>query len=144
MSRSLRVYYGTCYCGLQRINFKTIFEPAEWDVRACQCSFCTSHSARTTSDPLGIIELKLNEKEIFKYRFALATADFLLCKVCGLYLGALLTHEGKQFMTVNISVFDFQVKKTLPQARPVQYSEESARERIIRRSMKWTPMHDWA
>ena len=144
MSKSLRIYYGICYCRLQSINFQTILEPAEWDVRACQCSFCTSHSARTTSDPSGIIQLKLNEEEIFRYRFALATADFFLCKVCRLYLGALLTHEGKRYMTVNISVFDLEVKKTLPQARPVQYIKESAHERICRRSTQWTPIRDEA
>ena len=142
MSRPFHIYRGNCYCGLQRVEFQTLVEPAEWNVRACQCHFCQSHSARTTSDPLGVLQLELNEQEIFRYRFGLATADFLLCKVCRLYLGALLTHEENRFMTVNVSVFNLEVQKTLPPARSVQYTEESARERITRRMAQWTPVQN--
>ena len=45
-------------------------------------------------------------------------------------------------MTVNVSVFNLEVQKILPLARPVQYTEELVYERIIRRTIQWTPVYD--
>src|ERR671939_662142 len=44
---------GTCHCGNIAIVLETGQDPRSLPLRACDCSFCRKHGARTTSDPEG-------------------------------------------------------------------------------------------
>jgi hypothetical protein len=109
-------------------------------VRACQCSFCLAHGAACTSDPSGAVSfIYAKESELHRYRFALRTADFLLCRNCGVYIGAVLEDSGSAFATLNTRTmampgFD------IPAPQPVEYGQELAAERRRRRKEKWTPV----
>ena len=62
-------YKGSCHCGAIAYTFRTAVEPAQWSVRACQCSFCRAHDALSTSDPNGQITfVALNPDLLQKYR----------------------------------------------------------------------------
>jgi hypothetical protein len=109
-------------------------------VRACQCSFCRAHAARCTSDPNGSVRFHLAKPEaLVRYRFALRTAEFLVCGICGVYLAAVLRSERGTFATVNLNALTRTVPD-LPPAEPVSYESEAGEQRVARRESRWTPV----
>jgi len=76
------------------------------------------------------------------YRFGLQTADFLICRRCGVYVAAMLKTQGGRFATINVNVLD--TRPAVPEAVPVSYAGESAAERARRRAERWTPVSDGA
>jgi len=130
---------GGCHCGSLKVTFATACPPATLSVRACACSFCRRHGARTVSDPDGRVEFLIRDPaQLNRYRFGLATADLLVCHRCGVYLGALMSEDGAWYAIVNINVLA--APDALPQAAlPVSYDGESAAERRARRRARWTP-----
>jgi organic hydroperoxide reductase OsmC/OhrA len=94
-----------CHCGAIAFTLATSREPRDWPVRACQCEFCRSHGARTTSDPGGCVSFRVPDlDQLLRYRFGSRTADFLVCRECGAYVAAVLTTRGGQFATLNVNV----------------------------------------
>lgn len=74
-----------------------------------------------------------------KYRFGLRSADFLVCATCGVYVAAVMTHEGRSFTTINLRALS-PVVSGLPEPEPVSYEPESLQQRIDRRARRWTPV----
>jgi hypothetical protein len=138
-SRVLRSFEGSCHCGAIAFNFETSRSPDLWQIRACQCSFCRRHGARTTSDPSGRVLFEVRHKgALLRYQFGLRTADFIVCRNCGVYLAAVLTSEKGEFATLNVNALSEPLQ--LESASPVSYNEESAKERQSRREQRWTPV----
>ena len=48
-------YKGSCHCGAITVELETKTDPAEIEIRECQCSFCRAHGAVSASDPNGRI-----------------------------------------------------------------------------------------
>jgi len=73
-----------------------------------------------------------------RYRFALGITDMLLCGNCGVYVAALIEHEGQALATLNANVLE--ARDTLDPAPPLaSYAGETADQRIARRVARWTP-----
>ena len=125
---------GQCHCGAIRLGFETIKPLAP---RACQCSFCRKHGARTVSDPQGSAELTLGP-ETLRYRFGAKAADFLICGRCGVYVGALAEIDGRAHVTLNLNAFDDPLPDLV--ATPVSYDGEGAAAKADRRRSRWTPV----
>ena len=132
---------GSCHCGGVEVAFVTAVPPAETEVRACQCSFCRMHGAQAVSDPQGRISFsETTAGALRRYRFALGTADYILCGTCGAYLGAVLREEtGGGYGIVNIRVLDEPDIFTQP-PQPFVYDAEDEAARIARRRRRWTPL----
>jgi hypothetical protein len=47
-------YLARCHCGALSAHYSTMLPTPSWSVRACQCAFCTTHGALSTSDPAGL------------------------------------------------------------------------------------------
>lgn len=136
----MAVYHGSCHCGAIGFEFSTELPPPEWDVRACQCSFCKAHASACTSDPSGQVTFRLmKESGLQRYRFGLRTADFLVCRNCGVYIGAVLTADAGEFATVNTRAIA-SVEDSIATPQSVDYGSESAEVRSSRRQTKWTPV----
>ena len=73
------------------------------------------------------------------YRFSLKTADFLLCKRCGVYVGAQMETAHGAFGIINTLTM-MPVPEGLPGADMADYSSESSNERVERREKRWTPL----
>jgi len=132
-------FEGSCHCGNLRIAFRTESPPDDLAVRACQCSFCRAHGARTVSDPHGWVTVVVaDESRTTRYRFGLATADFLICRTCGVYVGAVMEHQGRCYCALNVNALEGEAFQGRA-ARPVDYEGESAESRIERRTRVWTP-----
>jgi hypothetical protein len=133
-------YEGLCHCGALAFRYATRLPPRSWSVRACQCSFCRAHGASCTSDPEGSVVFRITKPEaLVRYRFALRTADFLVCRSCGVYLAAVLSDGGRSFATINVNAIA-PVPFGLPRVEPFSYDSESVEERIARRVKRWTPV----
>jgi hypothetical protein len=73
----------------------------------------------------------------------LKTADFLVCRDCGVYIGALLEDGGKSWFTVNVNTFRENPPLDFP-AVPHDFDSEDTHTRIARRKAKWTPVAEFA
>lgn len=136
----MTTYAGRCHCGAIGFEFHTDKPPSAWAVRACQCGFCRAHAAACTSDPSGHVVLAFtDESALQRYRFGMRTADFLLCRNCGVYLGAVLETAAGRFATLNTHAMA-SVRDSVPTAEPVEYGGESAESRRLRRQRTWTPV----
>lgn len=127
-------FEGGCHCGAIRIGFETDKPLAP---RACQCSFCRRHGARTVSDPDGEAVLSWSDPPIL-YRFASRAADYVICRRCGTYVGAMAEIEGRPLATLNLNAFDDPHSELA--AEPVSYDGETPRQKAERRSARWTPL----
>ena len=75
---------GGCHCGNLRVTLRLTQEPAEVRLRACGCSFCRAHNTRTASDPDGFVSICAGDwAQVQFYRFGTGTADFVICRNCG-------------------------------------------------------------
>jgi hypothetical protein len=94
---------------------------------------------RTVSDPAGELEFVVHDPaQLNRYRFGLGTAQFLVCRTCGVYVGAVIAEAGSAFAIVNINALETP-EVFADTAVPVSYERESAAERRARRRARWTP-----
>ena len=134
------MYEGSCHCRAIGFRYSTALAPESWTIRACQCTFCRTHAALSTSDPDGSLEFVAHiPRDLNRYRFGHKTADFLVCRTCGAYIGATMESGGKGFGIVNVRVLQSIIAR-LPGATPMRYEDEGASERTARRVSRWTPL----
>ncbi|MFC2953003.1 GFA family protein [Marinicaulis aureus] len=132
------IYNGQCHCGKLKASFETEKTPEALGVRTCQCAFCRAHGAINISDPEGITTIDCAPENVRRYTFALRTADFLLCKNCGVYIAAVMG-EGERIVST-LNVVGLSMKEFLDIAEaPMEYGAETTEKRIGRRFEKWTP-----
>lgn len=130
---------GRCHCGKIEVAFHTAQPPESLQLRECGCTFCRRHGSTAVTDPAGTLELHLRDpNEVSRYRFGLRTADFLVCRTCGVFVAAVCTVYGATYATLNANVLDRREAFTRAPA-PVQYDVEDAAARIARRRRTWTP-----
>lgn len=131
--------HSRCHCGNLQATLETGKPPRELWLRACQCDFCRSHNMRSLSDPEGRMEIRaVDGDSLNRYRFGLKTADFLICRNCGNYIGALQEVDGRLYGIMNANLTanrgaDF------GEAEPRHYEAETGDERAQRRRKVWTP-----
>lgn len=131
-------YTGSCHCGKLKASFETKRTPQALGVRTCQCDFCRRVGAINFSDPEGEVVIDAKADDVIRYHFALRTADFLICKHCGVYIAA-VTGEGANIRST-INVAGLRMKEFLGiEDAAMQYGAENAEERVARRAAKWTP-----
>jgi hypothetical protein len=139
MSCDSYAFEGSCHCGAVAFTFRTSQLPERWSVRACQCSFCRAHGARTTTDANASVTFQVADpSKLSRYRFGTRSTDFLLCSDCGVYVAAVLTSSSGQFATLNINTI--RTPLNAPQAQVVSYDGESVQQRRTRREQRWTPV----
>jgi hypothetical protein len=134
------MHEGVCHCRAVGFVYRTALAPEEWLIRACQCTFCRTHAALSTSDPRGSLEfIEHVPGSLNRYRFGQWTADFLVCRNCGAYIGAMMQSGSKGFGIINVRVLHSLVDR-LSAAQPMNYENEGPAERIARRASRWTPI----
>jgi hypothetical protein len=133
-------YLAGCHCGALTAHYRTILPTDTWPVRACQCAFCTAHAALSTSDPSGSLTFSASEPELLqRYQFGTRSADFLICRACGMYLGAVMSEGPKRWGILNVRTLQ-PPPSDLPVPQPMQYDGEPFEARTQRRTARWTPL----
>ncbi len=137
---SLQSHEGACHCGAVGFVYRTALPPEAWSIRACQCTFCRTHAALSTSDPRGFLQfLEHTPDALNPYRFGRKTADFLICRNCGAFIGAIMRSGNNDFGIINVRVLQ-SVLSRLQEAKPMHYENEGPAERTGRREGRWTPI----
>lgn len=131
---------GSCHCGAIEFSYTTARPPARWALNACQCEFCRAHGARLAADPEGEVRFEFMLPEYLRrYRFGLRTADFLVCRACGVFVAAVMITGRGALAAINVNALR-DLPDRLPAAKPVAHGVESAEERRARRARSWTPV----
>jgi hypothetical protein len=140
MLLTAKTYVGSCHCGAIGFTYRTEQDPSTWRVRACQCGFCRAHHALSTSDPAGSIEFAAQHTGLLnRYRFGQRTADFLICRQCGVYIGALIETPRGGFGIIIINALR-PIPSGLSEPIITEYDSETREQRIARREQRWSPV----
>ncbi len=138
-SESKRPIAGRCHCG--NIAF-TFFWPGSGPVipvRACGCSFCRKHGGVYTSHPQGRLEVKIADDSLIeRYRFGHETADFHVCRRCGVVPVITSEIEGRTYAVVNVNAFEGVDRSELAEAA-ADFEGEDPGGRLARRQGNWIP-----
>ena len=135
-----RAHEGDCRCGAISFVYRTALEPRDWPIRACQCTFCRAHGGLTTSDPAGSLAFVEHvPAALNRYRFAKKITDFLICRRCGVYVGATMQSGDRGFGVCNVRALP-SVFEHVPKPQPMDYESEGRGERAARREKRWTPL----
>ena len=130
---------GSCHCGNLQAKLTTDKKPEEMWLRACQCDFCRSHNMRSLSDPEGRMEMQVADgAKVNRYHFGLGMVDFLICKGCGNYIGAVQEVDGQLYGIMNANLTENRGVQ-FGEADIRHYEEETGEERSTRRKAVWTP-----
>jgi len=130
---------GSCHCGAVSLRLETTHEPAELPVRVCGCSFCTKHRPRYTSDPEGHLTIHAtSDASVGRYRFGLRLADFLVCRTCGVFVGAYEPGDPGRAV-LNLEVLARRADFTAAPTQFTAYDSEDVATRTARRARNWTP-----
>jgi hypothetical protein len=130
---------GGCHCGNLRLNLRLTQPPEDVRLRACGCSFCRAHNTRTTSDPDGSVDIHAADWSLVeRYRFDTGTAEFLICRRCGVYIGATGETDAGTRAVINTNCLEDRAAFT-GQPDPVDHGGEATGARLARRAINWTP-----
>lgn len=79
--------------------------PENYCPRACDCDYCTCHRAAYVSDAHGSLALRIHdERAVGKYAQGDQLAEFVLCRNCGVLIGAVYRFDGRLFAAVNANI----------------------------------------
>ena len=131
-------YSGGCHCGNIHVRLLLSKPPEENAVRTCTCSFCQSHNPRMISDPGGSLEVSADDWSLVElYRFGTRTADFLICRRCGVFVAA-VSEESPPRAVVNVNCLDSRALFTAT-ATMHEFQGEALDARTSRRAANWMP-----
>ena len=130
---------GGCHCGNLRVKLRLTQPPEDVRLRACGCSFCRAHNTRTTSDPNGSVDIHAGDWSLVeRYRFGTGTAEFVICRRCGVYIGAIGETATGMRAVINTNCLEDRAAFT-QQANAVDHDGEATGDRLARRTANWTP-----
>ena len=136
----MTLHHGRCHCGNIELDFETTVAPQETEIRACQCSFCRKHGSRAAADPAGRLTIRVrDETAITRYRFGLETAEYLICRTCGVYVAAITIGESEPRGIVIVNALDESGLFTRAPAA-VDFDAEGREARLARRRARWMPV----
>ena len=128
-----------CHCG--NIRFVLSWPVAEGliPVRACSCSFCTKHGGVYTSHPDAKVDVRIeDEQQVQRYRFGTATADFHICRICGVVPIVTSDIDGTLYAVVNVNSFEGVDPSELDRS-VTDFEGETMDDRLARRQRNWIP-----
>jgi hypothetical protein len=122
-----------------RVKARLTRPPLENLLRSCTCSFCRAHATRTVSDPDGLLEVWAEDwSQVAQYRFGSRTADYLVCRSCGVYVGAVCETASGTRAVLNTNCLDDRAAFAQDPARP-NHDGEATEARMARRAANWMP-----
>ena len=137
MMKAGPAYTGNCHCQAVSYALHWPEHAGLLPARRCTCSYCTRFNGTWTSHPDAALELvEKEDAPARRYRFGTGTAEFLVCRVCGVVVAAICTLDGSPRAVVNIN--------TLADAGSIEFKRgdsdfdgESLEERLERRLARW-------
>ncbi|HZZ91002.1 MAG TPA: hypothetical protein VFE23_00465 [Usitatibacter sp.] len=130
---------GSCHCG--NVSFELAWDPdpAEIQARACGCSFCMKHGGVWTSNPKGALRVTVQDPaHLEKYAFGTRTADFHICRRCGVVPLVTSEIDGRTYAVVSVNAFN-NVDRSKVRVAPISFDGEETSSRLDRRRRNWIP-----
>jgi hypothetical protein len=128
---------GGCHCGNITFSLDWLPEPGEIPARACGCSFCLKHGGVWTSCPDGKLRISIRHAErVCRYEFGTRTAQFHVCRDCGVVPVVTSLIQGRLFAVVSVNAFDNVAPDQLRRT-PASFDGESEGDRLARRARNW-------
>ena len=113
------IHTGGCHCENIKVRLRLAKPPEQMPLRSCSCSFCRSHGTRTISDRDGLVEIAAVDWSLVeRYRFGSRTADYVICRRCGVYVGAVCETSSGLRAVVNVNCLDDRAEFTQVPAAP--------------------------
>lgn len=132
-----RLIAGGCHCGNLRLELQWPAAAEGMPARACGCSFCTKHGGLWTSHPAARLALRIADPaQTRPYRFGSGTADFHVCRACGVVPAVTCTLDGRAYAVVNVNCLEGVDPATLDRAR-TDFEGETTADRLARRRARW-------
>ena len=130
---------GGCHCGNIHVLLRLSKLPQDNPLRTCTCSFCRSHQPRMISDPAGLLDISADDwSRVELYRFGTRTADFLICRRCGVFVAAISDLETAPCAVVNVNCLDDRDRFTAPSTMH-EFQGETLDTSTSRRAANWMP-----
>lgn len=108
-------------------------------VRVCGCSFCQMHGGAYTSDPEAALAVDIDDRSLLqRYRFGTRTADFCICRRCGVLPFVTSEIHGNTYAVVNVNCFVGVGREALDRT-PSDFDGEGVDDRLQRRASRWIP-----
>ena len=134
------LHSGGCHCQNISVKLRLSQPPAQLPLRSCSCAFCRSHGTRTLSDRNGQVEITANDwTQVERYQFGSRTADYMLCRRCGVYVGAVCETSTGLRAVLNVNCLDDRAAFTQIPTAP-DYDGEATDARLDRRATNWMPV----
>ena len=128
---------GSCHCGNLTYTLDWAPDPTEIPARACTCTFCRKHGGVWTSCPAGRLRISVKEPaQVSRYAFGTETADFHVCRQCGVVPLVSSNIDGRDYAVVNVNTFD-NVDPALLLHGSANLDGESVDDRLARRQRNW-------
>jgi hypothetical protein len=128
---------GACHC--RAITFELSLEPAPERIsaRTCSCSFCLKHGGIWTASPTASLRVHVaRPDQVSHYQFGTRTADFLVCRICGVVPLVTSCIGGREYAVVNVNAFE-DVPASMISHSPVSFDGEGEGDRLARRAQHW-------
>ncbi len=133
----MRHISGRCHCGNITFDVDLPFQGSTIPVRACGCGFCQKHDGVWTSHPDGRLAARLAEpEEVNLYQFGHKTADFYVCRKCGVVPFVVSVIDGRRRAVVNVHTFENVPSEELDSSA-TDFDGESVEGRLLRRGERW-------
>ncbi len=128
---------GGCHCGNLAFTLEWTPEPQRIAARACGCTFCTRHGGVWTSHAGGVLRVRVTSPaEVNHYAFGTRTAEFHVCRVCGVVPLVTSLIEGRLYAVVNVNTFT-NVPAALITRQAASFEGEDEAARLARRARNW-------
>jgi hypothetical protein len=134
----MTILRGACQCRKIAVSFETAMPVDDISLRACGCSFCRSHGAKTVADASGRLTISAERDAFDRFQFGMRTADYIICRTCGTYVAAVIENGGQDRATLNAAGTKLAQVWDRP-SQAVHYDQENAEQRRARRLASWTP-----
>lgn len=134
----LKKLSGGCHCGNIQMELELTRAPETYNPRACDCDFCTKHSAAYLSDPQGSLAIRIKDgSRTTKYCQGSGQAEFLICTNCGVLVGVTCNTKGRVYGAANAKAIEG--GKRFGPEQPVSPKTLSGSEKMSRWQDVWFP-----
>jgi hypothetical protein len=98
---------GACHCNTIRIAIEFDGATTGLSPRRCSCSFCRKHANLYVSASNATLEISVAEEDsLNRYQFGHQTAEFLICRKCGIMPAVVSQIDDQLFGLANANVLD--------------------------------------
>ena len=128
---------GACHCGNVRFELDGVSATSEIPARACGCTFCVKHGGVWTSNPAARLRVAVRDPaQVSTYNFGSRTADFHVCRSCGVVPLVTSRIDGRLYAVVNVNTFG-DLDRARVKVTPASFEGEENDARLERRKRNW-------